>query len=177
MHSRMTAGVDLAVLDAVEAYALRGILEYEGVRVNWFPIATPRHLVNVLNGTESQSDHLVICSHGDERGIVVDELDPEVARTQPFTDRLTPELARRYVSLPGPVVVVSGCGTGSAEMASGFLDGGCAAYLAPDGYPAGALLFLHRLYHNLIRGATLDDAVERARSEDDDGRLFRLHRM
>lgn len=59
-------------------------------------------------------------------------------------------------------------------MAGAFLDAGCAAYIAPDGYPYSALLFLHHLYHELPVGAALPAAADAARSKDDDGQVFRL---
>lgn len=133
-------GIDLAVLEPVEAYALRAILEYEGLRVNWFPIATWGQLRHLLTGEHAPARHLVICCHGDEQGIVLEGLAPEDVPPA----RLTPELVRRHASLHGCVVVVTGCVTGSAEMARAFLDAGCAAYIAPDGCPQSALLFPHR---------------------------------
>src|SRR5215469_7299813 len=66
--------IDLAVLEPIEAYALRAILEYEGLRVNWFPIATTGQLRRLLSGGESPTGHLVFCCHGDERGIVLEGL-------------------------------------------------------------------------------------------------------
>lgn len=167
--------VDLVVLDTVEAYGLRGILEYMGLRVNWLPIGRPQHLIEVLGGQESAAPHVIVCCHGDERGIVLEELDPEIARDEPFTDRLTPDLACRYVSLPGRVVIATGCGTGCTDMGQAFVEGGCDAYIAPDGYPRDALFFLHCLYHDLLRGESLVGAFERARGHDDGTRLFRLH--
>jgi hypothetical protein len=169
------SAVDLVVMEPVEAYALRGILEYIGLRVNWLPIARPQHLVDVLSAKESHAPHLILCCHGDERGIVLDELDLEIAREEPFTERLTPELARRYVRLPGRVVIATGCRTGSPDMAHAFVDGGCGAYIAPDGYPHEALFFVHCLYRELVRGAPLSVAVERARDHDDDAHMFRLY--
>jgi hypothetical protein len=114
------------------------------------------------------------CCHGDERGIVLEGLasgdDPGV----PPSDRLTAELIGRHARLHGRVVIASGCATRSAEMARAFLDTGCAAYIAPDGYPQSALLFLHRLYHELAVGAGLSAAAHAAIGQDDDSRLFRL---
>lgn len=167
--------VDLVVLDPIEAYALRGVLEYMGLRVNWWPIGRPQHLVEVLGRQESAAPHVILCCHGDERGLVLEELDPEVARSEPFTDRLTPELVRRYVRLPGRVVIATGCDTGCTEMGGAFIEGGCHAYIAPDGYPGDALFFLHSLYRDLVRGTSLAVAFERAAERDDDARFFRLH--
>lgn len=162
------------MLEPIEAYALRAILEYEGLRVNWFPVATTGQFRRLLSGAESPAGHLVFCCHGDERGIVLEGLAQGDEPGEPPPDRLTPELVRLHASLPGRVVIATGCHTGSAEMANAFLDAGCAAYIAPDGYPQSALLFLHRLYHELAIGAALQTAADAAARQDDDGRLFRL---
>ncbi|HKF76907.1 MAG TPA: hypothetical protein VKF59_12245 [Candidatus Dormibacteraeota bacterium] len=170
----LARGVDLAALEPIEAYVLRAILEYEGLRVNWFPVATMEQLLGLLRGAESHARHLVICCHGDERGIVVPELAPGADPAELLPDRLTPELVRRHASLQGRVVIATGCVSGAAKMAGSFLNAGCAAYIAPDGYPHSVLLFLHRFYHELGAGASVTAAADAAGRQDDDGRLFRL---
>ncbi len=86
---------------AVETYGLRAILEYMGLRVNWLPIGRPQHLIVALGDQELAASHVIVCCHGDERGIVLEKLDPEVARDKQFADRLTPDLARCYVRKAG----------------------------------------------------------------------------
>lgn len=174
----MVSDVDLVMLDAMETLTLRGVLERFGVRVNLFPIGRPRHLVDVLSGETARAPHLVLSCHGDERGILVDELAPEIARGEPFTDVLTPPLLSTLADLRGRIVISSGCCTGSPAMARAFLRAEAAAYVAPDGYPSAkaALMFLTHLYYGLLeQGLVLPDAVERARGHDDDTRLFVLH--
>lgn len=107
----------------------------------------------------------MICCHGDELGIVLEGLAPEADLGEPPPDRLTPELVRQHANLRGRVVVPTSCVSGSLEMAGAFLDAGCAAYIAPDGYPYSALLFLHHLYHELPVGAALPAAADAARSK------------
>lgn len=170
--------VDLAMLDTMEALTLRGVLERFGMRVNLFPIGRPQHLVDVLSGASAHAAHLILSCHGDERGILVDELAPEVARGEPFIDVLTPGLVPTLASLRGRTVVSSGCCTGSPPMARAFLGADAAAYVAPDGYPSAnaALMFLTHLYYGLSeRGLSLPDAVAGARVHDEDTRLFVLH--
>ncbi|MEW1655534.1 hypothetical protein [Streptomyces sp. NPDC093707] len=74
-----------------EPYALRSLLAEYGADVRLLPVGSPSHLAGVLNGTLSRADHLVLCCHGDERGILLDTLDPEIARHQPFNEVLTPQ--------------------------------------------------------------------------------------
>ncbi|GAA2366567.1 hypothetical protein GCM10010417_30060 [Streptomyces carpaticus] len=56
-----------------------------GADVRLLPVGSPRHLADVLNGTLSRADHLVLCCHGDERGILLDELAPTSRHTSRST--------------------------------------------------------------------------------------------
>ena len=116
MVARIDA-VDPVVLDAVEGYGLRGILEYMGLRVNWLPIGRPQHLIDAPGDQESAAPHVIVSCHGDERGIVLEKLDPEVARDEPFTDRLTRTWLVATSGWPGRVVIATRCSTGCTDMA------------------------------------------------------------
>lgn len=160
-----------------EAYALRGLLTEYGADVRLLPVGSPRHLADVLNGTLSRADHLLLCCHGDERGILLDELAPELAEQQPFNEVLTPSITAELGRLDKPVVLSTGCMTGSDAMARGFLDAGCSAYIAPRGYPDGtaALAFAAAFYYRtLALGTPPAGAVATARALGGDTDLFRL---
>lgn len=168
--------IDLVMLDGFEALALRGVLERFHLRVNLFPIGRPRHLADALSGATSHAPHLILACHGDERGILVPELAPEIAQDKPFLDVLTPELLATFVNLPGRTVVCTGCETGSEAFGRAFLQGGCSMYVAPEGYPqaTAALFFVIHMYYGLLAGdLSLDEAVARARDQDAETRLFR----
>lgn len=169
--------VDLLALDYQEAIAVRFLLEYIGVRVTIHLPGLPREVLDVLVAQRPCEEHLILCCHGDDRGIVMDELAPELYEGQPFTDRLTPEVVAREASLGGRTVVITGCGTGGHNFADAFLSAGAAVYVGPDGYPQDALFFLSHLYYGLRGGLTIDGAVASARDHEyGDTQMFRLWR-
>lgn len=173
---RERPALDLVMLDDWEALALRGVLERFGFTVNLMPIGRPQHLVDVLSSAASSAPHMLLCYHGDERGILPEGLAPEVAREEPFNDVLTPERLAAFANLPGRVVVGTGCSTGSDAFAHAFLQGSCDAYIAPVGYPEGnaVLLFIVHFYYELAEKRPWREAVERARCHDDETGLFQL---
>jgi len=160
-----------------EPYALRSLLAGYGADVRILPVGTPRHLADVLNGTLSQAKHLVFSCHGNDRGIVLDRLAPELARQQPFNDVLTPGIVAKLGCSPESAVLSTGCMTGTDALARAFLSGGCSAYVAPRRYPEGpaVLAFVSAFYYQmLVLGASLPDAVASARGLGGDTELFRL---
>ncbi|MEU6040688.1 hypothetical protein ABZ801_35345 [Actinomadura sp. NPDC047616] len=160
-----------------EPHALRGLLAEYGADVRLLPIGAPQHLADVLGGRQSRAEHLVLCCHGDERGILLDELAPEIARSQPFNDVLTPENAAELTRLSGTLVVSTGCMTGTEAFAEAFMRGGCSAYIAPEDYLEGtaAIAFVSVFYYHLLQLKTpLPDAVRLAANLGGDTTLFRL---
>ncbi|MGW8378888.1 CHAT domain-containing protein [Streptomyces sp. ODS28] len=160
-----------------EPYVLRDLLAAYDADVRLLPAGTPRHLADVLNGTLSRAEHLLLSCHGDERGILLDELAPSIAAQQPFNDVLTPQRAATLGAPAGSVVFSTGCVTGTDAMARAFLDGGCRAYIAPEGYPdaTAVIAFAAAFYYQLLAmGAPLAEAVDRARTLGGDTAMLRL---
>lgn len=160
-----------------EPYALRSLLTEYGADVRLLPVGSPSYLADVLNGTLSRADHLVLSCHGDERGVLLDTLAPEIAQHQPFNEVLTPRIAAELGRLAKPVVLSTGCMTGSDAMARGFLEGGCSAYIAPRGYPDGTAAFAFAAafyYQTLALRTPPPDAVATARKLGGDTSLFHL---
>ncbi|MEU0375058.1 CHAT domain-containing protein [Streptomyces sp. NPDC006283] len=161
-----------------EPYALRSMLAEYGTDVRVLPVGAPSHLAEVLNGTLSRAEHLVFSCHGDQRGMLMDPLAPEIAAQQPFNDVLTAEVVTELgCSPPREVVLSTGCMTGTDALARAFLNGGCSAYIAPQGYPEGAaaLAFASAFYYQALAcGASRPDAVAGARGLGRDTEMFRL---
>ncbi|WP_436774664.1 hypothetical protein [Yinghuangia sp. YIM S09857] len=168
--------VDLLSVGDGDATALRGMLEGFGVRVNFFPVGQPRHLVAALGGERTVAPYVVIACHGDEGVILLDELADEPAAFQPFNGALGPTEVRRHLELSGSVVIATGCDTGDEALARAFLDAGAEAYIAPAGAPFGyagtfAPVFL---FYELTELRPLDEAVARLRAHDRELAMWRL---
>jgi len=169
--------VDLAMIEGWEGLALRAALEGFDLRVNLFPIGRPRHLIDVLSGQSATSPHVVLSCHGDERGILLPELAPQIAKGEPFVDVLTPKHVRDFARLPDRTVVCTGCYTGTPALAQAFFVAGCEAYVAPTGEPTGsaALFFCIALYYHLAaRSVSIGEAVHAAGAADAMTGMFQL---
>lgn len=171
------AEVDVIDIEDGAARPLRDALEVFGLRINYLPVGQPRHLVAALGGSRPVAPFVVICCHGDEGHILMDDLADELTRFQPFTGDVGPSQVRAYFRLQGSVVLVTGCDTGRPALAAAFLDAGARAYLAPDGAPFGyasifAPLFL---FYELTELRTLEQAVARLRAHDGELAMWRLH--
>src|SRR5262249_29570555 len=75
--------VDLIVIESI-GHGLRDVLESFGARVNYTPVGQARDVVELLNGTRTLSRLVVLECHGDERGMVLPELNPALEATQPY---------------------------------------------------------------------------------------------
>lgn len=166
--------------DDWQTFALRSVLEYYGITVRLHPIATAAHLVALLDGSTSLSQHIVLMCHGCDNGICLPELAPEIEAAQPYQKVLTPENLQQFLRLPDKVVLNTGCTTGDAPIARAFLGAGCRSYIGPAGYPDGdAALFyvLHFFYELHSRGRSLSEAHNLARSHNDETGLFTLYQQ
>ncbi|CAM5544433.1 MULTISPECIES: hypothetical protein [Streptomyces] len=160
--------VDVLDLEGGDGRPLRDALESFGVQVNYLPIGQPRHFVAALDGSRTVAPYVILCCHGDEGRVLLDELAPEIAAHQPFNGSAGPEDVRAHLRLPGSVVINNGCDTGDPRLAEAFLDAGASAYIAPSGAPFGyasvfAPLFL---FYELTEQRTLTEAVTRLRAHD-----------
>ena len=169
--------VDVLALDYPEAIALRFLLEAIGIQVRLHLPGLPHEVMEVLVASRPAEEHLILCCHGDERGIVFDGLAPELYEGQPFRERLTPDVVKRHASLSDRTVIATGCGTGAHIFAEAFLAAGAGGFIGPDGYPQDALFFLTHLYYGLRGGLSIDEAVASARDHSyGDCQKFRLWR-
>jgi hypothetical protein len=174
--------LDLVCLDGGgEALAFRGILEQiglrHGLRVNLHLVGRASQLVRLLS--EPGAPHLLLIGHGDEGGIVIPDLPPELAAAEPFNALLRPEDVRACAKLDGRVVVCTGCSTGNEDLAQAFLAAGASAYIAPEADEDGeaAMGFSVALYFGLLYlDLPLAEAVEQARALGGETELFRLFR-
>lgn len=163
------------IADALEAVALRATLEWWNIEVTLRHVGAADQLAALLDGTVALSPLVFLMCHGDERGILLPELAPELEQTQPFAGAVGPIELRQFLRLPGCVVVNTGCITGTPALAAAFLDGGASIYIGPDDYPdaPGSLFYCLALaYGHLVRGYPLAEAHRRAAAHDGETAQF-----
>ena len=170
--------VDIVAIESCnELIALRSTLEYWEVKTNIFWIGQPKHIVEVLNGENTRSKHIVLGGHGESKGFNMVELERKLSMSQPFTTLMTPKDVENNLVFKGNVVVSSACMTGSQEMADAFLNKGADIYIAPNDYPDGnaALYFLNSFYYYLFcKDLPVKEAFSRAKARDKCMAMFKL---
>lgn len=147
----------VAVGEASEAYLVRSVLESLGATVLLHLIGTPEDFLRVVAQGESAPRYVVICGHGNEKGLVFGEYG-EGIDVSALQDGCMPSVAiAERANLPGRILISTACGTGSTGFGEAFVKGGVAAYIAPDGYPDGADagLFVHLLFDQILRKGEL----------------------
>lgn len=166
--------------DALEALALRSVLEYWGCTVALHHIATAQHLVQALGGETALSKHIVLMCHGVELGLALPELAPEIAAQQPYQTALSPAHLKEFLHLPGCLVVNTGCLMGKPEFAAAFLQAGCHGYIGLTDYPEGSsslFYVLHFFYELHVRNSSALIAHQKAAAHDAETQMFQLHQQ
>ena len=174
--------IPVAVVDCgatQEAALVRGLLESMNAVVTLHQPGTPKDFLLVLGQGESAPAYMVICGHGDENGFVFGGYGPQIDTTCLVKGSLPAAVLAASIRLPGRIVVSTACDTGAEAFSQAFLAGGVRAYIAPAGAPEGAdaQLFVHHFFYNVFRrGLEPEEAWLRARSYDEEGAIFVLHR-
>ncbi|MEX0877656.1 MAG: hypothetical protein WDZ40_02190 [Candidatus Spechtbacterales bacterium] len=170
--------LDIIVIDNdLEALAARASAEWWQVVTRTFFIGKSQDLVDILNGKQKLSPHILLMCHGVDEGIVLPELGEEIAKQQPYDKFLTGVNLSEFLKLDGQIVVSTGCKTGIKDFADAFLNAGAKNYIAPKDYPMGnASLFyvLNFYYHLFAKKLSVDDAHNKAKKIDSDTEMFEL---
>ncbi|TWG94228.1 hypothetical protein L598_003700000050 [Mesorhizobium sp. J18] len=160
----------VAIGEAREALVIRAVLESLGATVLLHLIGTPEDFLRVLEQGDAAPRYIVICGHGDDHGIVFGAFDESIDVSALERGSMPPRAIAERANLPSRIVVSTACATGSGEFGRPFLNGGVAAYIAPEGYPDGgdAALFVHVLFHQMLQeGSSPGAALERVRAYED----------
>lgn len=172
------ASLDVVVInDDLEALALRAALEWWQVQITLHLIGQAKDVVHILGKGGNKSKLIFLMCHGNEQGIILPELGPEVEKEQPYHQVLTPTNLTEFLHLPGCIVVNTGCITGTPAFAQAFLDASCTAYIGPTDYPSGdSSLFyvLHLCYGWIASGRSLNEAHALTISHDAGTQMFHL---
>lgn len=160
--------------DTRTANALKATLENYGIKTNYFPAALADHLKKVLGGRGyAKAPYLIIAAHGAEQegSLSMDSLADELAATQDFHGKMTPEDLSRFVNVKDKVVINTACVGGEKELAKVFTEkGGAKAYIAETSSPFHYVSFLFPtlLFYFLTNYKDIDlkEALERVRAAD-----------
>ena len=166
----------LEIEAALEAQALRASAEYWGAQVGVTWVGNSAQIVDLLS-QEPPHELILICAHGDQRGVLLPPLADEVKAHFPFHDVISPDDFASFMRLEGNVVLCSGCVTGTEAMARAFLSCGARSFIAPANYPDGspALLFeLMFVFTFLKNGGDVQAAFDVANQQVEGDDRFRV---
>lgn len=165
----------IEIESALEAQAIRATAECLGAPVSVTWVANSRQVVEFLSQTPSH-ELIILCCHGDKRGVLLPPLADEVKGLFPFNDVLTPTDFASFVRLDQSVVLCSGCATGREEIASAFTHNGGRCFMAPAAFPDGdaALLFCLQFLFAFLKEDNVREAFEVANSQMEGDDRFRF---
>ena len=161
--------------NALEALAFRTSAEYWGAIIRTYYIGKGNDLVDLMGHGNDRAGIIIFHAHGDESGIILDELAPEIAAEQHINHRLTPDNINRYFQLNCREVICTACNSGTQEYARAFYEAGATDYVAPEGYPYGkaTLLFLlNFIYEQIVRDMSISQSLVKANAQNDDSTKF-----
>lgn len=157
---------------ALEAQALRAAAECWGAQVSVTWVANSAQIVEFLSGSPPH-DLILICAHGDRRGVLLPLVADEVKARFPFHDALGPKDLAGFVRLKRSVVLCSACATGTDAMARAFLMNGARSFIAPPDFPDGdvALWFALNFIFAFLKDGDVTAAFDAANRLQGDNRF------
>lgn len=165
----------LEIESSMEAQAMRSVAECFGAVVSVTWTGNSAQIVDFLSQTPAH-ELILICGHGDKRGVLLPELAEQVRARFPFNDVISPHDFAAFVRLNGNVVLSSCCATGTTEMARAFLENGAHFFIGPDDYPDGnmALLFEIVFVSRFLQEGDVSAAFDDARRCVEGSEMFQL---
>ena len=171
----------IEVDSALEAIALRAAAEFWCADVSVIWVGNSAQIVDALSNAAA-FDLVIICSHGDHRGLLLPDLADELKPNYPFADVINAAAFASFVNLNGGTVLNTACAMGTAELADAFLSNGANAYVAAPDYPDADITLLYALTFVFNLGASggdprqaheaADTAIARTQSSENRFRLF-----
>lgn len=153
---------------ALEALALRSVLEAGGGSTDLRFVATPRQLFDMLGAGGATPQLLVLCGHGRDGALFIGALGDGLGGEMLSDGFLPPESFRGRISMRGTTVLCTACNSGMAALASHFIAGGVSAFVGPQDEPDGedmllaAHVFLHGIIHRGLSARAATDAAMKA---------------
>jgi hypothetical protein len=149
---------------ALEALALRSVIEANGRPVTLRFIATPHDLFELLTAGRAVPQVLVLHGHGRDGSLYFGSLAHGLGGEVLSEGFLPPAALRGRIALAGTTVLCTACDSGSADLADEFIAGGAAAFIAPTNEPEAddMMLAAHCIMHALLRGVSAREAADAA---------------
>jgi len=170
----------IVISNELEALAIRACLEWWGVITRIFFVSKSQDLINILSGKEKLSPHVLLACHGTKKGIVLPELDKNIAKQQPYNKFITPTNLKNFLKLNKQIILSNGCKTGTAEFANVFLKSGAKIYIAPKDYLEGniSLLYVINFYYFLfVKKLSVNDAYNKTKLIISEGETFEFFKI
>lgn len=148
-----------------EAEALRATLEYFDYRVDTHLIGSKQEVLKIMRCEITTHDLVIICCHGDEKGILMDG-EPQLVFSE----------IEQNCKMEGKTVISTGCLTGTKLMADSYISSGVLNYIAPRDYidANSSLMFLYQLFFSLHNQLPIEEAIEKAKSFDQEANHYNL---
>jgi hypothetical protein len=166
------------IKDDFEAFALRPVLEYFGLKVELHLIATSNDLVKILGKGNNLSSTVIIMCHGEDNAISMPPLGESIAANQHYKHNIFPIQLNEFLHLPDRLIINNGCNLGNEDFAQSFIKAGCKAYIGANGYPeATASLFfvINFFYAYACLKTSIQTAHKLASSQSEETHLFNLY--
>lgn len=128
----------------LEAIALRAAAECWDMDVSVVWVGNAAQIVAALSQS-TPFDLVIICAHGDERGLLLPDLAEDLKPNYPFADAISAADFSSFVKLEKSVVLNTSCAMGTPELADAFLSNGATAYVAAPDYPDADIALLYAL--------------------------------
>ena len=161
-----------------EGQILRLVAESLSYAVQYFGIGAPSQFVEAIELAKDRGGVLVLCGHGDERGLLFGELSEELYADQPFRTVLKPDEMSELLSLKGLQVLTTACLAGCREFGAAALKAEAEAWIGFDDYPEGddALFSAMTFLRAFAKSRDTKAAFASAKAASEDGQtMLRLY--
>lgn len=170
---------DVAILSVdspLETQAIRAFAETLNFTVSVTWVGNSHHVTGFFEKVRDDAHQKVvfISAHGDERGLLLPELAPQVEQQFPYREVIRPEDFASFVDLNGEDIVNLSCLGGTEAMASAFLTAGAGSYVGATGYVQGSstVMYAVQLVHGMHSRLDLEAAHRAASHYPDDRSQF-----
>jgi hypothetical protein len=137
LYDKVVIAYDKNLENFQMAIAIRGMLEFYGLKVSLVWLNEKQNAIDFLAGQFPKADYTILCAHGigHENRIwltVIEKMAGTDCCYEEVEFNLTPDNIAEYVKNSGGTFMTTACESGSEEFAKAFLDAGYQAFIAPE---------------------------------------------